>query len=442
MKRICRKVVLAGKHRRIWNVFLLFVLPGIFYLVSSFLLERWGGEIFHAVPYIYGIYAVAGLTGILHFTISRVLGRSWRNAVITSIQIFALFSVVPYVVFLSFSVSDPFWTRILLGPTGTVILFLSTVLPELLWFIALAYLKRKSYVLTIAFALAAMMATFEIWPARASFLFSEAEAMSPRFRDPAIMKPFGKRDRETELRRSLETLDHLAMTSVTLPGDRLTPTVFGFPLFDEYPDILKLDTSETEETYYQSRRDPFSGFEQMEVSLDTTLDSDGDGLSDFLEAELLSNPHLEDSDGDGTPDAKDSDPLNPLVVSNYAGINAAILEYITKRYSWPLLVVENRFYKGRGEIANFDGHVLLLEWNQARKWSNIFSWQLYGMVDIQTRGIPPEPPYVRIGRILVTPSSRVAVAEVIYEDAGLVYFLVRPRSRWQVAGETVKWMPM
>ena len=50
-------------------------------------------------------------------------------------------------------------------------------------------------------------------------------------------------------------------------------------------------------------------------SFDSAVDSDGDGLSDWYEAELGKNPYNPDTDGDGLSDgwevAHGTDPLNP-----------------------------------------------------------------------------------------------------------------------------------
>jgi hypothetical protein len=52
--------------------------------------------------------------------------------------------------------------------------------------------------------------------------------------------------------------------------------------------------------------------EKEEATHSTTIpDSDGDGLSDYKEVEIGTNPNNADTDGDGYPDGKDDSPLDP-----------------------------------------------------------------------------------------------------------------------------------
>lgn len=50
-------------------------------------------------------------------------------------------------------------------------------------------------------------------------------------------------------------------------------------------------------------------------------DSDNDGLPDWFEKNIGSNPHKSDSDGDGVPDGADSFPLDPTRASPIGGAN-------------------------------------------------------------------------------------------------------------------------
>jgi hypothetical protein len=256
------------------------------------------------------------------------------------------------------------------------------------------------------------------------------------------MKPFGKLDRETEFIRSQNTLSNLVATSAQLPREKRTPVVLGRAPLEGDIDILNADISA-----FHTWEDLVGQLETYEVSLDTTLDSDGDGLSDFLEAQLLSDARLQDTDGDGYTDEKDSDPLNPLILSHHARINAAILECLADHFSLPFLLVENRFREGRGEIANFSRHALLLENDQARKWGLVFGYALDEILwpatyDPLLNDVDRLALYVQIGRIRVSPSRRIALAEVIHRNCGLVLLLARFPDEWRVIVVNLLWIPM
>ena len=60
-------------------------------------------------------------------------------------------------------------------------------------------------------------------------------------------------------------------------------------------------------------------------AVDLNGDPDGDGLTNYQEAQLGTNPFLLDTDGDGIPDGDDNNPLSP----DYSGISAATLRILT-----------------------------------------------------------------------------------------------------------------
>lgn len=87
-----------------------------------------------------------------------------------------------------------------------------------------------------------------------------------------------------------------------------------------------------------------------------TLDSDGDGLTDLLEARLGTDLAGADSDRDGTPDGRDSNPLTLAgqVTGEKARIRQAVFTFLfaTAGSEYPIYVV------GRGEFARqeYRGH--------------------------------------------------------------------------------------
>jgi hypothetical protein len=278
------------------------------------------------------------------------------------------------------------------GLSALLIISIIAALPEIIGILALFLMKRKRIIAGGILMLFMIIILIELFPLRLKFIHIHPDDMvSCMFteRYEKFGKTFGNPDKEAEFTRSLHTIEHL-VTSVKKDQSKSYQTVImNIPDLHTNPTVLSLKWC-TEHLY---------GFPILsEINFDTlvldvNMDSDGDGLTDFLEAALLSDARDEDTDDDGFIDGRDSDPLNPYKDTKYAHVNAAILEYLTKKrleasrvytlgLSGPyyekktphLWLIINDFWEGHGEIGNFKEHVLILEKAHFYLWTRIFTF--------------------------------------------------------------------
>ena len=417
---------------RVWKTLLLLAALGVFYYISVWCLALVAQAFRYSVPILPILVGAAASTTILHFIISGVMRKSGRNVLIPSIQVFLFFSALPYILLLAFPLTWESYP----GIFGMVVFHLPAVLPELLCFTGLIWLKRNAKWPSAFFIAASALAAFEILPLRISFMFPDDTKRMHRFYHPEAAKPFGKTDRESEFKRSLDTINSLIISSRAAPSESLTQVIIGVPDLQKYPDILKLNTGEP-----LTWKDFVARFEVNEFALNAALDTDGDGLSDFEKAEMLSDAYKRDTDDDGIDDKEDSDPLNPFVASRYAEVNAAVLESFAAHLRYQFLIVDNQFYRGRGEIANFSKHVILLEDDQVQTWDMVFGRQYSRRYGPDDYGL-----YMHLGRSLFDLSGRIALVYVVQyhgigqDSNGIILALARFRNGWRVIAINSIWI--
>ena len=300
---------------------------------------------------------IAIFTGIFRHLIARVIRKSKHESLISTFQFVLFFSVLPYLVL---KYPNDWWKGyISLGGTlGRLIFYFGIILSEIMGFVGLAVLRKGKKIggwIIIGFT---VLLSIEILPFRRNFLFSDYIPVTIHSEN---MKPFVKENREFEFERSLKIIEDLAVKSENSPKDSIIKIEITVP--GQKGD--KMDTLKIHPMYIL-----LGNYDKKTYAINTNLDSDEDGLSDFEEAELLSDAYNKDTDGDGINDNEDTDPLNPFKESDFGEIKKAIFEFYNDTSSYYL--VENQFWRGEGEFANFNKHVVILSDEEIHRWSIIF----------------------------------------------------------------------
>ncbi len=412
--------ILPEMRKILYTFIILFIFYSVVTLVGMELYERNYPNFFSLSTW---AVIVAILTCLLYFIIDGIIKKSKGNAILPSIQVFLFFSALPYIIDFPIRVSN---AQFYLSIFGMILFYFIMILPEIFGFAGVVYLRKKSKLPGIIFLALAILIGIEIFPIRSVFRFDSTEVIY-RINDPEYMKPFCTDDREFEFKRSIETIENLVLYSQDLPDENLRTVKLNIPNLELRPDMLKLGT-DWEWMPYQYWDDfDNPAFIEKIVKLDMVLDSDEDGLSDFREAKLLSDAYNKETDNDGVTDGKDSDPLNPLIESEIAPLNAAIIEYWMSDLWYAdgensyFCEVINWFYEGRGEIANFNKHVLLIAGDHRFLWYRIFEPQ-------HDLG----PPDIKIGRPLFDYTGRIAVVDISCSSAGGLLFLLKWHGKWKV----------
>jgi hypothetical protein len=319
------------------------------------------------------------------------------------------------------------------GNLGRLFFYFGVILPEIIGFLGFAFLRKKVRILGIVIVVIAFLAGIEILPIRRTFLFYDIWSTISFYKE---LKPFGKLDREFEFKRSLKIIEDLAVKSKSYPSESLVTITLYMPDLERNPDILRLKTERSD------WKDLVSQFEKRVFRLNVKLDSDGDGLSDFREAELLSDAHNSDTDGDGINDKDDSDPLNPYEESDVGEIKSAVLGFYVD--SFPFYLIENNFYDGRGEFGNFDKHVIILSDKQLRLRDFIFAKQHISNYTIILIGPgDSDLPYIAFLGYSFDIFRRISIVLVRLnygiDSDGLLYLLIKWRGEWRVCGGRMLW---
>ena len=414
-------LLISPKIRKAVNIYIILF---IFYLVVC-----WLGRELHTwhYPYFFTLSTwaamVALLSCLLYFIIDGIIKKSRARAILPTIQIFLFFSALTYI--FNFPLVD-INAEFYLSTFGIILFYCIMILPEILGFVGVVSLRKNRKLLGIVFLLLAIAVGIEIFPIRSVFRFDLDEVFH-RIHDEEYMKPFCTNNREFEFKRSFETIRKLILYSENSPSEKLRNVKLNIPNLELRPGMLKLGT-DWEWMPYQYLDDArYPAFIEKTVQLDTILDSDKDGLSDFKEMQLLSDAYNKDTDGDGVIDGEDSDPLNPLIESEIAYLNTAIIEYwvsdlwYADRKNPYFCEVINWFYEGGGEIANFHKHVLLISGDHRFLWYGVFE-QLYEY----------GPPDIKIGRPLFDFTQRIAVVDISCSSAGGLLFLLKWYGKWKV----------
>lgn len=427
---------LTPNHRKTAYIF---VFTLVFYIVCFYVLgccifgdfishNRIGGFItFFEIQLIIAIF-----TGIFRHIIARVIRKSKHESLISTFQFFLFFSALPYLVL--FYPNNEWKGYISLGGTfGRLIFYFGVILPEIVGFLGFVFLRKKVKILGIIIIAIAFLAGIEILPIRRTFLFYETWPTASLYKE---LKPFGKLDREFEFKRSLRTIEDLVVKSNSYPSESLVTITLYMPDLEKNPNILRLNTERLD------WKDLLSQFEKKVFRLNVKLDSDGDGLSDFREAELLSDAHNSDTDGDGINDREDSDPLNPYEESDFGEIKAAVLGFYVD--SFPFYLIENNFHDGRGEFGNFDKHVIILNYKQLRLWDDIFAKQHISKYSPIYRGPGgSDLPYIAFLEYSFDIFRRISIVLVRLDHGidsdGVLYLLIKWRGEWRVMGGRVLW---
>jgi len=417
----------------------IFALTLVFYIVCFYVLgcciygdfishNRIGGFVtFFEVQLIIAIF-----TGIFRHIIARVIRKSKHESLISTFQFILFFSALPY---LALSYPNNWWSGyISLGGTlGRLIFYFGIILPEIVGFFGFVFIRKKVKILGIIIVVIAFLAGIEILPIRRTFLFYHTWPTTSLYKE---LKPFGKTDRESEFKRSLSTIEDLAISSDSFPSESLKSITIYMPDLERNPDILRLNTKRSD------WKDIVSQFEKKVFRLNVKLDSDGDGLSDFREAELLSDAYNKDTDGDRINDRDDSDPLNPYEESDVGEIKSAVLGFYVD--SFPFYLIENNFYDGRGEFGNFDKHVIILDDKQLRLWDCIFAKQhvsKYSPISSGPGGAVL--PYITFLEYSFDIFRKINIVLLMLnygiDSDGFLYLLIKWRGEWRVWGGRMLW---
>jgi hypothetical protein len=383
----------------------------------------------------YFYLASAGITGFLYILLKGI--RSWRKNLVSAIQIVLIFSALPYILF-NF-LFPPLDAVVFLTFPGIILFVFVTILPEFFGFFGFAFLKRRKSVPTIAFWVLAAALFFEMHPLRTSWRFDFDAQVIHRIYNPEDNQPFCTNNRETEIKRSVQTILDLEARSENSPSGNTVHVRFNIPNLEYRPDMLKPDQEWQWGPYKYWDDANHPAFIKKIVTIDTTVDSDDDGLTDFKEIILLSDAYNKDTDGDGVQDGIDSDPLNPMIESEIGELNAAIIEYwISTWYTdeeepW-LCEVNNYFHKGRGEVANFGNHILIINGDHSRLWYRMFNGVFpFGVFHYHI-------PNIHIGRQLLDIFGIIAIVDVSCYAGAYMYVLVKWQNKWQVIAGRLLWI--
>ena len=314
-------------------------------------------------PAIYLLLA-ALLVAAFSFLLRKMLDKSRRDIFAISLLIFSVCSTLPYL-----------WQMVIYRPAGihihnllvTYALTMLFVLPEAAGILCIFLFKHRHKLIGLSVFVIALFLAVIILPIRMNFVFTSVDSWDIlRFNDKDGTA-FAKEDRELEFKRSIAILDNLnSLSADTSPADRATIHI-SRPDLTICPKILNNDFAW--KGWFRSD----SCFVYQKINLSVKSDFDEDGLSDFAEALLLSDPFDQDTDDDGYIDGTDSDPLNDFALSDIAQIRAAVLEVIAADST--IALMDNTFRDGRGEISNWPGHVVILSHGSRYIWETIFMYR-------------------------------------------------------------------
>lgn len=391
------------------------------------------------------LLVIALLMGILYFLFDGIIRKKGKKAIISSIQVFLVFSVLPYV---RWVLHKSFWgVYFYRGGIAPVLVYLVCFLPELTAFLGCVLLRRKIKITGFIVIFLSIILTVEILPLRMVFFYDADMQFLMGVSDPENFVPYGKEDREFEFRRSLKIIKDLSEKSKKQNPDVLEKIIIYLPKLDKYPNILKMIPHTADNYFTREYWEKLEvAFEDREFMLNIRIDSDGDGLSDFEEAEILSDAYNADTDGDGVKDGEDTDPLNQLIESDFADIKSTVLQALEIEtdsvVSGVSYLLDNEFYNGHGEFSNIDKHVILLSPDQINKWNIIFGEQYLCNDGLQRSFFGQR---LFFGKYMFGLTGQLVIIGVIqfhgvWADAsGLVFLLIKLYGKWYLVAERCIW---
>ncbi|MGB3340037.1 MAG: hypothetical protein WBB37_00960 [bacterium] len=369
--------------------------------------------------------------------LSGVNEKSYSDLIIPTLRVFIILSAVPYM----YNCFISTWSLFLIGSISFLLII---ILPEILAFIGLLLIEKPLKILGYICVILAILTAIEILPIRMLYIFdADMEFMHPT--DLGSIMSFGKTDRESEFLRSLQTIKQLSLRSQNMKPDRLKKVIIEEPDLTEFPDVLRLDTLYLppwhmgSDGYWQNME---MVFEKKEYLIDVKLDTDGDGLSDWNEIELLCDAYSKDTDGDGIDDGIDTDPLNPIVVSDYADINTAILLQLSQDTVTKIIyLIDNEFDNGHGEFSNCDEHIIILHPDQISKWNIIFGEQYTAH---QQRSFFGQR--IDFSKHVMSCAHRFAIVGIVQfhgvwaDSSGILFLLMKWQGKWRIIAGRVLWI--
>lgn len=430
----CSGVIMLTLNRSInlkMHIALMPVIYVIYFLFVWSLGHTLQKEILRFMPFSCYFICSAILFGVIYLLIISIWNKPWRANIRSAIQVALVANLAPYI---SWGWFSPQFENSVMALTCYLVIFL----PEILGFTGLVLLKKHRIVSGILLAIGIIIAV-EVVPIRMFFWLDESVGYLMSQADRAKMKRYDNLDRQSEFKRSLRIIDNLGEMSKSIQSRHKARVVIFRPNFVEKPYFLSVDTVGF--AYWEVfGPDSAKTVTHQTVLIDTTLDSDRDGLSDFREAEMLSDAYDPDTDGDGFNDAEDSDPLNPYHESKYAAVYAGILDFMSAYFTFPFFIINGNFYEGRGEIGNFTKHVIVLHPNQVDAWNVIFGEQYteYGQRSLFGQ-------YISFSKYRFDLLGELAVVGFIRhhgiwaDSSGFLYLLVKWKGRWKVIGMHQLW---
>jgi len=378
------------------------------------------------------------VTSLFFFLLAGEMKKSYRGLVTPALMLFVVLSALSYII--------PVVFKTPLYYTGNTLFVIMLISPEIFAFIGLLITHKRIRILRYALFIIAIVLVVDIVPPRMTYVFDATPEWLMMLSEQNNVMPFGKEDREHEFSRSFEIIENLSVKSAETQSDNLQNIVIYLPNLAKYPDILKIDTLDDAilRAQWLDMRWPNIEpvFRRKEYLLDVRFDSDGDGLSDFKEAEMLSDAYAVDTDGDGIHDNDDTDPLNDLIVTDYAEIKALVLNELSGvSDSGIVYLVDNGFYNGHGEFANCGKHIVILHPDQINKWNIIFGEQY-------TEGLQRSLFGQRLcfGNNALSISRHIAVVGVIEyhgvwaDSSGLIFFLFKWGGNWRIISGRCIWI--
>lgn len=390
------------------------------------------------IPLVIYFIGLSIFMGIFHFLKEGVIKKKHKEALLPSIQVILIFSAYSTTTwggtYNIWETIPRFWDIFIIW----TVISLTVALPEILCLLGIFWCKKNQWKLGIISFSLAIITFVQFLAVRTNFIYATGEERWLALFTHPEDKAFGIEDQSSQLQRSVVAIRNLEKHSKQVPYENLSKIVLNMPNLINYSQILDRDWNFEECAYRYYVSDTTNYFSTETLWLDLSLDSDGDRLTDFEEAELLSNPYDKDTDKDGYLDREDSDPCNPFIESDRAYVHAAILKEWTKDrdFEYPICthprfcVVSNKFYEGHGEIANFGKPVVLLSTGFLQFWEIIFD-----------RYHSDHPlPDITIGRILYNSTENIAIVSVSGNGGGWIMLLCKFLGKWHVV--TAKWLYM